>query len=61
MELHILLTLLITRNLHGILLHPVKPGTGSKMGDLFFRQDISMTARYGEEGVDWSMEGRRIV
>ena len=26
------------------------------MGDLFFRQDISMTARYGEEGVDWSME-----
>ena len=32
------------------------PELAVKMGDLFFRQDISMTARYGEEGVDWSME-----
>lgn len=25
-----------------------------KFGDLFYRRDISLTSRYGEEGVDWS-------
>lgn len=32
------------------------PELAVKLGDLFFRQDISTTARYGEENVDWSIQ-----
>lgn len=30
------------------------PDLAFKLGDLFYRHDISNTGRYGEEGVDWS-------
>lgn len=32
------------------------PELAFQLGDLFFRQDMGMTARYGEEGVDWTMD-----
>ncbi|QHQ60890.1 extracellular solute-binding protein [Anaerocolumna sedimenticola] len=32
------------------------PDLAFKLGDLFYRQDMSMTVRFGEEGVDWTMD-----
>ncbi|MFV0342856.1 MAG: hypothetical protein ACK5JH_08170 [Anaerocolumna sp.] len=32
------------------------PELAVKLGDLFYKQNISMSARYGEEDVDWSMK-----
>ena len=32
------------------------PELAVKLGDLFYRQDISISARYGEEGVDWTAD-----
>lgn len=30
------------------------PELAFKLGDLFYRHDVSLTSRYGEEGVDWT-------
>lgn len=32
------------------------PDLAMKVGDFFYRKDVSYTARYGEEGVDWSTD-----
>lgn len=32
------------------------PDLAMKIGDFFYRQDVSYTTRYGEEGVDWTTD-----